>query len=124
MATNSSRTQAISGGNLYIEITPEPDIVNDDEAEGLAGAGKVADLAKQLGDAGDKIGEVCTTLHTKALGAIKGAKPDEFEIEFGVTLAGEIGIPMVSKGSAECNFMVKAKWKNLGSAPAPTNSKD
>jgi hypothetical protein len=122
MATDSSRTQAIYGNNLYIEITPEPDIVADDQAEGAAGGGKVVDLAKQLGDAGDKIGEVCATLHTKALGAINGVKPDEFEIEFGVTLAGEIGIPMVSKGSAECNFVVKAKWTNLGSTPAPANT--
>jgi len=38
-----------------------------------------------------------------------------------VTLAGEIGIPMVSKGSAECNFVVTAKWKNLGSTPANTD---
>jgi|SRR6185312_7125519 hypothetical protein len=121
MTTDSPRTQVISGNNLYIEITPEPDIVGDDQAEGTAGAGKAIDMAKQLGDVGDKIGEVCATLHTKALGAIKGVKPDEFEIEFGVTLAGEIGIPMVSKGSAECNFVVTAKWKNLGSTPANTD---
>jgi len=49
MTTDSPRTQVISGNNLYIEITPEPDIVGDDQAEGTAGAGKAIDIAKQLG---------------------------------------------------------------------------
>ena len=120
MTTDSLGTQAILAGGLLIEITPEPEIVFEEETEGTAGA-KTVDLADRLQDVGDKIGEVCTTLQTRAWQAIKGSKPDEFEIEFGVKLAGEAGIPLVSKGSAECNFKVKAKW-HLSSAPAPATN--
>jgi hypothetical protein len=122
MTTDSLETQAIYGDGLYIEITPAPAVAAEEEGEGIAGSGKTVDLAERLAEVGDKVGEVCATLQSKALAAIKGVKPDEFEIEFGVKLAGEAGIPLVSKGSGECNFVVRATWKNLDSGADPAGT--
>jgi hypothetical protein len=109
MTTHLPTTRAINVGDLLIEISPTPFVVTrPGQGEGMAA--NAEDLAKRLEDVGSKIGTVCTTLYGKALDAIGEVKPDEFEIEFGMTLAGEVGIPMVSKGSAECEFKVKAKW--------------
>jgi Trypsin-co-occurring domain 1 len=121
LTTHLPTTRAIDVGDLLIEISPQPYVVVPGaQREGMAG-NRAVDLADRLEEVGDKIGTVCTTLYTKALDAIQGVKPDEFEIEFGMTLAGEIGIPMVSKGSAECEFKVTAKW-NLTPEPPPSNA--
>lgn len=43
-------------------------------------------------------------------------KPGEVEVEFGVELGGELGIPMVTKGEAKANFKVTLRWV-IGSSP-------
>jgi hypothetical protein len=98
-------------GGIYVEITPSPPDVIGGANEGFAGG--TDDLLERLDGLGDKVGVICSRLQTKALDAMHGVAPDTFEIEFGVTLSGEAGIPLVTKGSAECNFVVKATW-NLG----------
>jgi hypothetical protein len=50
-------------------------------------------------------------VHEKAYSKLEAAKPKDFEIEFGVTLAGEVGIPLVSKGSAEAQIKITARWE-------------
>jgi len=45
-----------------------------------------------------------------ALNSLKAVQPDEVEIEFGVELGGEMGIPLVTKGEARANFTVTLKW--------------
>lgn len=47
-----------------------------------------------------------------ALHKLKALQPGEVEIEFGVELGGEFGIPLVTKGEAKANFKVTLKWKN------------
>jgi len=44
--------------------------------------------------------------------------PDEISVEFGVTLGGEAGIPLVTKGTASANFKISIKWKDLKQKPA------
>lgn len=39
-------------------------------------------------------------------------KPGALEIEFGVELGGEMGIPLVTKGEAKANFKVTLKWED------------
>jgi hypothetical protein len=46
------------------------------------------------------------------LTALKKLRPGEVEVEFGVELGGEMGIPLVTKGEAKANFKVTLKWKN------------
>lgn len=38
-------------------------------------------------------------------------KPEKVAIEFGIKLAGEAGIPMLTKASGEANFKVSVEWK-------------
>lgn len=37
-------------------------------------------------------------------------KPEEVIAEFGIKLAGETGLPLITKASAEGNFKVSIKW--------------
>jgi len=48
------------------------------------------------------------------LKSLKALRPGEVEIEFGVELGGEMGIPLVTKGEAKANFKVTLKWKEGG----------
>jgi len=50
-----------------------------------------------------------------ALDGLKALKPGEVEIEFGVELGGELGIPMITKGEAKANFKITLKWRDEGS---------
>jgi hypothetical protein len=40
--------------------------------------------------------------------------PREFELEFGVSVGGEAGVPFVTKGTVDTNFKVKITWKGSG----------
>ena len=93
-------------GTILIELIAEPDVVAT-STEGTAGARELADKLDQVGAT---IAQVCSSLQAKAYAGLQGMRPDSFELEFGVTLAGEAGIPLVTKGSAECTFKVTAKW--------------
>jgi hypothetical protein len=44
------------------------------------------------------------------LNSLKAARPGAVEIEFGVELGGEMGIPLLTKGEAKANFKVTLKW--------------
>jgi hypothetical protein len=37
-------------------------------------------------------------------------KPEKFTVEFGIKLAGEAGVPMLSKASGEASFQVSIEW--------------
>ena len=55
------------------------------------------------------IASVCRYVH----GAMESAnRPDELEIKFALKLAGEAGIPYLTKGSGEAVLEIKATWKN------------
>jgi hypothetical protein len=38
-------------------------------------------------------------------------RPDKFAVEFGIKLAGEVGVPILTKSSREANFKVSIEWK-------------
>lgn len=37
--------------------------------------------------------------------------PDELKVSFGITLAGELGVPFVSRGTGEASIVIEATWK-------------
>jgi hypothetical protein len=76
----------------------------------VAGVGKVKETIKQLKDVGEAIADVCRTVQDQIQVALDKSKPSELTLEFSVTLAGETGIPLVTKGTAEGTFQVTAKW--------------
>jgi len=67
----------------------------------------IKDITKNLGDVKDVIVACCNDLY-KAVASIPA--PQKFAIEFGVKLAGEAGVPMLTKASGEANFKVTVEW--------------
>jgi hypothetical protein len=61
-----------------------------------------ADLAEEL----EKIGGVAEAV----LESLKAIRPGAVELEFGVELGGEMGIPLITKGEAKANFKITLKW--------------
>jgi hypothetical protein len=59
-----------------------------------------------------QIGADIHRMATQLIGSIQPDKlsPKELEIEFGIGLKGEGGVPFFAKGSVETNFTIKAKW--------------
>jgi hypothetical protein len=51
----------------------------------------------------------CKSLH-EAIAEIP--LPEKIAVEFGIKLAGETGIPMLTKASGEANFKVNVEWKS------------
>jgi hypothetical protein len=99
-----------AGQEILIEIIDEADLEVESEG-GTAGSGdKVANMAGKLNEVSAAILTVCSAVYEKAYLALGAARPAEMEIEFGVTLAGEAGIPLVTKGNVECNLKVTARW--------------
>jgi NTP-dependent ternary system trypsin peptidase co-occuring protein len=96
------------GHEIYFEIDETKVDVLAPSTEGLSdAAGALADRLERINAT---ILGVCRSVHEKAYNALSAAKPKEFEIEFGITLSGEAGIPLVSKGAAEAALKVVARW--------------
>ena len=98
------------GHEIYFEI-------DDTQVDVLAPAASLEGTADAAGDLAGRLERinatilgVCRSVHEKAYNALNAAKPKEFEIEFGITLSGEAGIPMVTKGSAEAALKIVARW--------------
>lgn len=110
MKTIEVQTQ--TGRLIHIEVADAVPAVPTRKTGGqVAGAGKVKETIKQLKDVGEAIADVCRTVHDQIETALVKSKPAELSLEFSITLAGETGIPLVTKGTAEGTFKVNAKWK-------------
>jgi hypothetical protein len=95
----------IDDQTIYFEV--DPTVTVEEPEEGFIGA---EDLVQKIDQITSTILQVCRSVHEKAYSKLEAAKPKDFEIEFGVTLAGEVGIPLVSKGSAEAQIKITARW--------------
>jgi hypothetical protein len=73
---------------------------------------KAKEYARDFSRVGDYIMIVCDDIYTKYQAAVEGVRPDALEIEFGIKISGEAGVPFVSKGSAEATIKVTAKWNS------------
>jgi hypothetical protein len=98
-----------------VEIDPDVNVEQaapPTEVDGIPpGTDAVADvnkLGRRFGDVQRLIMTVCTGLHDAIAGI---PKPETVEVEFGVKLGGEGGVPMVTKATAEANFKIKIGWK-------------
>jgi hypothetical protein len=94
-----------------MEIVDAPVAMTLSKSGGVAGGGKGEAIIKQLEEVGDAIADVCNTLQGQIQKALDKSKPKELELEFSLTLAGEAGVPLVTKGTAEGTFKVTAKWE-------------
>jgi hypothetical protein len=55
---------------------------------------------------------ICSNSLFESLPQLKN--PKKLAIEFGIKLAGETGIPMLTKASGEANFKVSIEWEKDG----------
>jgi len=100
-----------TGQSILIEVADVPQVAAGRKAGGIAGVGeKAVKTIEELEDVGIAIADICNTLQGQIQGALQKSKPSELTLEFGVTLAGEAGVPFVTKGTAEGTFKVTAKW--------------
>lgn len=67
----------------------------------------VKDIKRDLGEVKDVIVACCNNLYS-AVASIP--TPQKFAVEFGIKLAGETGVPLLTKASGEANFKVTVEW--------------
>jgi hypothetical protein len=100
-----------SGQPILVSVSENVDLVS-----GAAGGGTIAEIegasrtVRRLEDVGATIADVCRSVQQKVMTAIREAGPSELTLEFGVKLAGEAAIPLVTSSSIEGTFQVTAKW--------------
>jgi hypothetical protein len=68
-------------------------------------------IERQFSEISDLIVACCKGL-VDAIASIP--KPEKVAVEFGIKLAGEAGVPMLTKASGEANFKIAIEWKALG----------
>lgn len=80
--------------------------------------GLLTDTAREyvgdFGRVGEYIMNICAEVYKKYEAASTSVRPGQIEIEFGIKIGGETGIPFVSKGAAEATIKVTAKWGTGG----------
>ncbi len=75
---------------------------------GMDAVASVGDLGREFADVENLIVTCCNSLY-EALSRLP--HPEKVAVEFGVKLAGEAGVPMLTKASGEANFKVSVEWK-------------
>ncbi len=103
------------GMPIYIEVSPadvEVETIAASQAAftgtGASGGDRAVDKLSELGES---FVDVCRRLATSAEEGLKKQRPAEVTVEFGLTLAGEGGVPMVTKASGEASIKVTATWR-------------
>ena len=100
----------IDGEKIFIETSNIE--VENSNAKGMM---TVSKKSSSNNDQERKFERLLLTLHHISKGVIKtvqAVKPEEFELEMGLSLTGELGIPFITKTASEGTFKVTVKWKN------------
>jgi len=100
-----------SGQPILISVSENIEVVSTTTGGGtIADAEAASRTLRRLEDVGSTIAEVCRSMQQKIQTALGEAKPGELTLEFGVKLAGEAAIPLITSSSVEGTFQVTAKW--------------
>jgi hypothetical protein len=75
--------------------------------EGMQPVVAVEKIEREFGEINDLI-VACSNSLFDAIAKIP--KPEKLTVEFGIKLAGEAGLPMLTKASGEANFQVSIEW--------------
>ncbi len=94
--------------DLSVEVNVTPATPIEGVPDGLQPVVNLGQMQRDLAEVKDLIVASCNGLF-QALESLPS--PDKFAIEFGVKLAGEAGVPMLTKASGEANFKVSIEWK-------------
>jgi hypothetical protein len=93
---------------------------NRDELRGFS----VGDASDRLKEAGEAVALTCEAVMSQLRSSLGQLAPDEVELQFGLSLGGEVGIPVITKATTEATLSVTAKWTKASSgepvvAPTP-----
>lgn len=111
----------VDGYTILIEVRePNAKAPLTDESKPPVARGDALDrTVDRLDQLGGTVAGVTKKLYGKIIGS-GDLIPDEMTLEFGVSLSGELGIPLVSKASGEGTLTVTATWrKNDNAVAAP-----
>lgn len=109
---------------VYIEVRDGPEIFVGRQNKQIRGRDStdVPEAVECVDTAGNAIAHVCSRLHARLVATLKDLEiPDELSVEFGVTLGGNAGLPIVTEGPAHGTFKVLAKWTKLRDTPLKGN---
>jgi Trypsin-co-occurring domain 1 len=109
-------TSTADGAALLFEV-------DDESVEQLTPAALLGGQAAGVGEATvdrlkDAVGAIvtiCRDVRERLEAGLADHAPDEFQLQFGVTLAGEAGFAVITKASAQATLTVTATWKTDGS---------
>jgi hypothetical protein len=98
-------------GNVLVEVVDSVHVLHKPAAGGAPAGVKAHDLVYSLEDLGKTISATCAGLYGEIEKGLAASLPKEITIEFGITLGGEAGVPLVTKGTVEAAFKVTATWE-------------
>jgi Trypsin-co-occurring domain 1 len=113
----SARAKASSTDRAIYRITDHRGELVKIAVDCIEGGGNVPRDASNLRDViadldmERELGAISAVAET-VLAKLKALEPGAVEIEFGVELGGELGIPLITKGEAKANFKITLKWSN------------
>lgn len=106
--------KATNGKDILVEVDDEAFAVPRRGGVPKRGGETIADKARAYTSSFASIGQyimtVCDEIYDKYNAAAEKVRPDQMEIQFGIKLSGEGGVPFLSKGAAEATIQVTAKW--------------
>ena len=121
----------IEGKTLLVETDDTVEVVtvqvseaegDEDVPEWARKVVSIDDIKRSYADVKDLIVACCNNLYSAVE---KIPAPERFAIEFGVKLAGEKGVPLLTKASGEASFKVSVEWKKgLAAAKGSRNKED
>ena len=95
-----------------VKVPPSLKVARTTTVEGVPkGMEPVVDVGKlerDFAEVTDMIIACCSGLYDAIA---KIPTPERVAVEFGIKLAGEAGVPMLTKASGEANFKVSIEWK-------------
>lgn len=101
--------KAIESGGIVFEVD-EAEVVVRPAAQATGGRTTLGSTPLL-----DLVPELQNTIRTACRMAFDAfaevVRPTELKVKFGVKIGGEVGVPMISKGTTEATFEIEATWR-------------
>jgi len=100
------------GSEIFIQY-------DEEESDDLRSVGFIDDVAERTKKYKKTMADTIQNYSTLVLDSVKSGigntpSPDSVQIEFGLQLGGESGVPFITKGSAQANIKVTIIWGSEG----------
>lgn len=99
---------SVSASRLQLDDVLERTSAGHDDVILERTAARADAVIERVDQLRETIARVCSNVRSSF---VEANHPDELKVAFGITLAGELGVPFVSRGTAEASIIVEATWK-------------